>query len=1334
MPLSVGGATTTNCSVCQAQTPFTMWLVVSRAEQPEEWARARRGGLNEALCAFGHRTIVRLPQLFYEPQSKRLVFCPTSAAAAEQELANVLQHVDDPSGLEGLEVEIVEEAGLTSALAALERAVTAGSKPPEAFSRRSVVIRLGEDDPGLEEALERPNPETARRIALRCEHLLDRYKPDERKHALLSAHRAWCLSLEPGASQAQLQEAVDTLDAAAAALSRGQKTELVAAKRNLGEALLRLKDGDAEEIGLRALAAFDAILDHLEGSSFEDWARTWVGYVTARLRAYPEEDRSNAVNTLELVLRRTPPPLADLPVVAAAKALLAEVRAPQASAGDAEDSALQQLMVRFNAQDSEAVLAQTAQALVQGLAGVSRPVLLFMRSVALLRDAEVTPEAGREAVVLLEEAIESSIEDEVPLERVMQDLPSAYAAFSKEELEDLPVFVSPSPRLADVLLEDALRLVGSSDLDLAGAVLRRLSILLRNDSDRVGLRWAVRDTQRETSRRIGDLMAAAIHLDQYDPAAELSRAQMPPEHLAAYLETADSFVDALQKTSEPEPAARLLTETADVRWALAEHANEPEVYAAALSRLTELMLRYGAHSDAFRVGAQLVDYAEQRDLPARYTVDGRLAMALALQGLGAYEGALAGLEEIRGLEPEFEPHLAQHIANTALAAGWLDRARAALMTADAERNQILFLELKAREREGAGDREEAAALYERLKAAKGRSQLQGGVKLRALTRMTRRALADGDLAAAQDHLAYAFKIQKWLSNGPHASAPELFELLCELEARLDRSDAAFQAIREATGHDAVRADDRLSLGSAEDRRRHLQSMRQRADRMVDLVVRHFGEDPKAIGDAYQAVLRVKALNAGIEQLNQHVIRDAAKTRPAAADLLARLDRVRADLAEAAVARAGAALEAAARSKSALESALSRHANSVAVEAFMEWSDLGALSRAIPPAAVFVDYVRHRGVTDKPIRYMAFVLPGRGFASPGIHVVDLGEAAAIDEMVARFRTEMANPPGAGLGRLLRNLTGGGVGEQLRVALVEPLREWIGSEGRLLLSLDGPLSTLPFEALPNGREGLLIDDFLISHLASARDLDPRPPEFEENPGPPLIIGAPDYADVGEGAAGCGDSRAGGLLFGPLPATREEAVQIAAMFGVAPVLGREASKATLSATRSPHVLHLATHGYFLRRKAAPALAAQPLLRSGLALAGANLRNSAVGLLTAEEVLSLDLRFTELLVLSACETALGEPEEGEALAGLARCFEAAGAKSVVVGLWRVPDAPTQELMVSFYKRLSAGEGRAEALRNAKLALRKTRPATRDWAGFVLRGASGPLQWPAAETRERSE
>ncbi len=217
--------------------------------------------------------------------------------------------------------------------------------------------------------------------------------------------------------------------------------------------------------------------------------------------------------------------------------------------------------------------------------------------------------------------------------------------------------------------------------------------------------------------------------------------------------------------------------------------------------------------------------------------------------------------------------------------------------------------------------------------------------------------------------------------------------------------------------------------------------------------------------------------------------------------------------------------------------------------------------------------------------------------------------------------------------------------------------------------------------------------------------------------------------------------------LPGTAAEgeavAEQLRKLFGARPTMltAQGASTAAVRAVRSPRALVLATHGYFLpdsaavakNRNSAHGRLENPLLRCGLLLAGCNHAAEAEegedsGVLTGLDVVGLDLRGTELVVLSACETGLGEVRNTEGVAGLRQAFQLAGAQSVLASLWHVPDDDTALLMSSYFSRLASGEGRAEALRQAQLQRIKER---RDkfgaahpyfWAAFSLTGDASPL------------
>ncbi|HEX5153109.1 MAG TPA: CHAT domain-containing tetratricopeptide repeat protein [Parafilimonas sp.] len=163
------------------------------------------------------------------------------------------------------------------------------------------------------------------------------------------------------------------------------------------------------------------------------------------------------------------------------------------------------------------------------------------------------------------------------------------------------------------------------------------------------------------------------------------------------------------------------------------------------------------------------------------------------------------------------------------------------------------------------------------------------------------------------------------------------------------------------------------------------------------------------------------------------------------------------------------------------------------------------------------------------------------------------------------------------------------------------------------------------------------------------------------------------------------------------------------------------------SPQLLHIATHGFFWasNNKLHNSFAFQQdaMFRSGLVLAGANeiwtsgkpAAGEDDGILTSYEIAQLDLNNTDLVVLSACESALGDLEGNEGVIGLQRAFKIAGVKQMILSLWKVPDKETVELMTVFYKHLIEGQSPAESLRAAQLKMKETYYAPYYWAAFVL-------------------
>jgi CHAT domain-containing protein/tetratricopeptide (TPR) repeat protein len=652
----------------------------------------------------------------------------------------------------------------------------------------------------------------------------------------------------------------------------------------------------------------------------------------------------------------------------------------------------------------------------------------------------------------------------------------------------------------------------------------------------------------------------------------------------------------------------------------------------------------------------------------------------------------------------------------------------------------------------------------------------------------------GDLAAARPLVEQALAIRRRAPSPDTLASCNRLTHLVILSLALNPPAGALPLLREAAA-----AYDRLAgrvFSAANDRQRayFIRFMRVDGDLFLSLAAGPLRGSPEAARAAFELVLRRKALSA--EALA--VQRDAVLRgrHEALRPLLRQLAGLRGQIAwktqKGPGPEGGPAhrrqLDEWERQKEQVEAELAWQIPEMNLERQLRAADRRAVALALPGGACLVEYVRFapldfeavsaRGeVSWKPARYLAFVLPaGR---PDDVEMVDLGEAGPTDELVAAFRRGVLGE-GAGhdgtRGAVCVPETGGhadppSAGERLRHALLDPLREALGRRTRLFLAPDGDLARLPLEVLPADGGGYLLDRYRISYLTSGRDVLRFGLPAGGPPAAPVVVADPDF-DLGLQAAPAPQPVPGQLFrapeldelcFPPLPDGRAEGQEVARLLGqhlraeVRPWLGPSALETPLKQLRSPWVLHLSTHGFFLAdQAAAPETVAlelsrrdllatarpgagwpvNPLLRSGLALAGANWKSKKFtppaeaedGLLTAEDVTGLDLLDTELVVLSACDTGLGEVQAGEGAFGLRRAFVLAGARTLVMSLWKVSDDATRELMAAFYRLVLGGTPRAEALRQAQLQLRERYPDPRHWGAFICQGepaALRPLQLP---------
>jgi len=414
----------------------------------------------------------------------------------------------------------------------------------------------------------------------------------------------------------------------------------------------------------------------------------------------------------------------------------------------------------------------------------------------------------------------------------------------------------------------------------------------------------------------------------------------------------------------------------------------------------------------------------------------------------------------------------------------------------------------------------------------------------------------------------------------------------------------------------------------------------------------------------------------------------------------------------------------------------------------------ALAEKLDPGELLIGYMRHIAWTRDsdgtgrrgPDRIAAQVLDARG----RVRTVDLGPADRIMALVEAWRGHLhgaGDARGVELGSVPEPAPDQELasGSALREAILDPLLAGHEPES-IYVALDDALHLVPIDALPYTAEERVGDRILVRNEVSFGRLLEQ--VDEDLGGSVLLCGDPDFDLDLEGSAGvigptlAALERAG--TFGrwqELPGTRREIAGIAdiyrKVFDDEPVTltGAAATRDAFFAHVSGRAfVHIATHGWFADERLRalgemdtdPTIAVSvehtikgfaPLALCGLSLAGAN-GSSQRGVVTAEEVASLDLAQCDLAVLSACETNVGLRRAGLGIVSLQSALHAAGARTAITSLWKVEDDATEKLMTRFYTYLwQDGLGKAEALWKAKSTLRAAGLPPRAWAAWVLTG-----------------
>ncbi len=270
-------------------------------------------------------------------------------------------------------------------------------------------------------------------------------------------------------------------------------------------------------------------------------------------------------------------------------------------------------------------------------------------------------------------------------------------------------------------------------------------------------------------------------------------------------------------------------------------------------------------------------------------------------------------------------------------------------------------------------------------------------------------------------------------------------------------------------------------------------------------------------------------------------------------------------------------------------------------------------------------------------------------------------------------------------------------------------------RVYVSNDGIYNQINLNTLRNPSKGsYVLDETDLVVVTNTKELlSPQKTKKKKQTGTAALFGQPQFSS----------DKSNEGRFKDLPGTGREVALLSKSLSVAKwstkvFTGQEATEGNLKNLDEPTVLHLASHGFFNPGGSdAEYSLAETMIRSGIALAGVNDTNNQKedGLLTAYEVINLNLDSTLLVVLSACETAKGDVSHGEGVYGLQRALRVAGAQNMIMSLWKVDDEATQKLMVDFYTRWIKTNDMRGAFRAAQKNLRKEYPNPYYWGAFIL-------------------
>jgi tetratricopeptide (TPR) repeat protein/CHAT domain-containing protein len=309
---------------------------------------------------------------------------------------------------------------------------------------------------------------------------------------------------------------------------------------------------------------------------------------------------------------------------------------------------------------------------------------------------------------------------------------------------------------------------------------------------------------------------------------------------------------------------------------------------------------------------------------------------------------------------------------------------------------------------------------------------------------------------------------------------------------------------------------------------------------------------------------------------------------------------------------------------------------------------------------------------------------------------------------------------------------------------PIEKKLSGVRKLYFSPDGVYNEINLNTLTDSSGVAVLDKFSIQMITTSKEIIPVKTRAGSSRRM-LLVGRPSYTlkatgaenqDRGDGSLSRTSRWLGDASFADLPGTQREVEEIATVLKksgpVETYLGDQAREEIVKNSTGAKILHIATHGFFIGEQTDEFESykkhednfSNPMLRSGIVMAGVEnfksggSQNAEDGILTAMEVCNLRLENTDLVVMSACETGLGEVRYGEGVYGLQRAFRIAGAKAMIMSLWKVDDQATQEMMVLFYRYWMINGNMRQAFDRAQKEIRDKYKFPFYWGAFVLLGA----------------